>query len=316
MNAKNNQDASLSEIVAMIKALEVQCSRCRQDIRKNFDEAMDALGRAVAAAEGIDKVTESLHRLQAQLDGLQLDAASAAKPEPEAEAEPKAEDEASADASPSADKEQEDAATQTIVDGTQLPIHSTVARLQKRMFNFKLFAIRFVNANCLPSSPDPIDDDVQQALRDGSARYHKHFLDMHNACKSSARERLDILKEDGNDVTIEAIWDEALLQQYEDFRTMGLLEDYLDAIEKVIRDKRLDDHYELLAYIAMEMDVGRIPIVLFDSPYDPEFHDLAPPVPSETERLVIVDIVSSGYTNLKDDSILRKAVVEASVQDY
>jgi hypothetical protein len=31
---------------------------------------------------------------------------------------------------------------------------------------------------------------------------------------------------------------------------------------------------------------------------------------------VVVEIVASGYTNLKDDSILRKAVVEASAQDY
>lgn len=182
-----------------------------------------------------------------------------------------------------------------------LPLSEEMKHSQAYVFKLKMAIFKLTQTGVLPKSREAIHPAVKQKLIDRGQEYLKSFLKL----KTKVDELGDIAPGSPPDL--------ALSRDFRDFRTRHFVEDFLDSIEREIRKQDQLTQLILLTHLAVEMDIGTMAVALGQAEYDPQRHELARgqegSVDSKLYQFVVKEVLRTGYVDLHNNRVIRKAQV-------
>lgn len=201
-----------------------------------------------------------------------------------------------------------------------VPLPEEVRNCQQLIFALKTEVGEITRRDKLPKSGATLDDEIGELLADTMHACLRTFLILHNRSLAQAEERYDAESHQHVPHDPTPYWSPETVQTYREFRTSGFVTTFLDKLEARLNSRRLRDHQELMDHLALSMGLGRIGIDPGVTLFDPDRHELVSaanlPPNADVRAIPILAVVKSGYTDLANGRVARKAMVTVKLKGY
>ncbi len=192
--------------------------------------------------------------------------------------------------------------------GARQPAPQVAEDLKKAMFRLRQTVDTIARDMAVPEIGVEVSRQVVDSLVDRSHELIQAFLNMHATNRARVDERLQQHLADGESIRdSRQLWDHRMLDQYETFRTIRFVEDFLDPLEALWREAGEPACDALLDCLAAQLDLEPIAVVPGASQFDPDRHEA--PGQQPKQGATITANTRTGYVDLHAATIVRRAIV-------